>query len=757
MTKKTILSLLIGSTLMIGNQASAAPAHGPFDAPLADEAKVLEMLRKSGKIATLASPEMEQAALARFYRQKSRAHQSHGALAVQEGKVRERILKKIRLNGTARPGDRIPTLLLKSIEKETYHGTMRQDKILAILVDFPDYPKNSVRPELTRMYYPDYTPAHYNDLLFSAKGYQGPNGETFISMRQFYEQQSGQSYSVRGQVAGWYTASKNAADYGNNQNETAVRDLVKEALIQVANDPSIDLAEFDQEDRYDLNGNGNRNEPDGLIDHLMIFHASVGEEAGGGDLGENAIWAHRWNLGNPYPIPGTSSPVGNFNGQYAAYDYTIQPIDAAAGVCAHEYGHDLGLPDEYDTKYSGKGEPVATWSIMSSGSWAGVIGGTEPTGFSAWAKEFLQASLGGNWLHGSNVHVDDLSRRGNVYMLDQANDKGRNDDVVRINLPAKQVPLNPPYAGQFEYHGGKGNDLDNRMVLNLDLTGTQSASLGFKAWYQIEDGFDYARVLVNGQPISGNLTTSDDPNGIGFGIGITGNSGGWVDADFDLSPWAGQQIQLSLQYLSDGGVAEQGLFVDEILLIADGETLVSDGAETDSAFDLAGFVQSNGNEAKDHYYLAEWRSHAGVDQGLAHINVSDQLMRYEPGLLLWYVDNSQSNNWVGQHPGEGFLGVVDADQRPLTWSDGALASTRYQIHDATFSLGMAKPLILNHPSGSFLQDLWIAPKRIFKDSHSYQHDAIPDAGKRLPQYGLKIAVTGQARDMSTGRIIVSKQ
>ncbi|MFA7259671.1 MAG: immune inhibitor A domain-containing protein, partial [Aeromonas bestiarum] len=546
MPKKTIMSLLMGSTLMIGNHAMAAPVHGPFDAPLADEVKVLEMLKKSGRIPTLASPEMEQAALASFYREKSRAYNgSSGTLAVKEGKVRETILKKIRFNGTARPGDRVPTLLLKAIEKEHYQGKMRKDKILAILVDFPDYPKNSVSPELTKMYYPDYTQAHYNDLLFSDKGYAGPNGEKFISMRQFYEQQSGKSYSVRGQVAGWYTASKNAAYYGANATPNTIRDLVKEALIQVANDPAIDLAQFDQEDRYDLNGNGNRDEPDGLIDHLMIFHSSVGEEAGGGDLGEDAIWAHRWNLGTPYPIPGTSSPHGSFGGQFAAYDYTIQPIDAAAGVCAHEYGHDLGLPDEYDTKYTGKGEPVATWSIMSSGSWAGVIGGTEPTGFSAWAKEFLQASLGGNWLHGSNVQLADLSPRGNVYMLDQANDKGRNDDVVRINLPAKQIPLNPPYAGQYQYHGGKANNLDNRMSLKLDLGGRQSASLAFKAWYQIEEGYDYARVLVNGQPIAGNLTTSDDPNGVGFGVGITGNSNGWTDAEFDLTPWAGQQITLT--------------------------------------------------------------------------------------------------------------------------------------------------------------------------------------------------------------------
>lgn len=164
---------------------------------------------------------MEQAALARFYREKSRAYQGHsGTLAVKEGKMRETILKKIRLNGTARPGDRVPTLLLKSIEKEHYNGKMRKDKILAILVDFPDYPKNSVTPDLTKMYYPDYTPEHYNDLLFSGKGYKGPNGETFISMRQFYEQQSGKSYSVRGQVAGWYTADKNAAYYGANATPT---------------------------------------------------------------------------------------------------------------------------------------------------------------------------------------------------------------------------------------------------------------------------------------------------------------------------------------------------------------------------------------------------------------------------------------------------------------------------------------------------------------------------------------------------------
>ena len=38
---------------------------------------------------------------------------------------------------------------------------------------------------------------------------------------------------------------------------------------------------------------------------------------------------------------------------------------------AHEFGHDLGLPDEYDTKYTGNGSPVEAWSLMSGGSWTG--------------------------------------------------------------------------------------------------------------------------------------------------------------------------------------------------------------------------------------------------------------------------------------------------------------------------------------------------------------------------------------------------
>ena len=53
------------------------------------------------------------------------------------------------------------------------------------------------------------------------------------------------------------------------------------------------LATFDVWDRYDYDGDGNFDEPDGYIDHFQSVHAGEGEETGGGAQGEDAIWSHR--------------------------------------------------------------------------------------------------------------------------------------------------------------------------------------------------------------------------------------------------------------------------------------------------------------------------------------------------------------------------------------------------------------------------------------------------------------------------------
>jgi immune inhibitor A len=556
-----------------------------------------------------------------------------------------------------------------------------------------------------------------------------------------------------------------AAYYGNND-DGDIRTLIREALSAAAADPSVNLADFDIEDRFDLDGDGNYWEADGLVDHVMVFHSSVGEEAGGGQLGEDAIWAHRWNLGAPFAIPGTATDTDLLGlGAMGAFDYTVQPADSAVGVVSHEYGHDLGLPDEYDTQYTGRGEPVSSWSIMSSGSWAGRLGGTEPTGFSAWAKEFLQGSMGGNWLHGATVHIDDLSSTGVMGLLDQAASKGTHNDAIRIDLPAKATVVTTPTSGEFAYFGGTGNDLFNRMSLTVDLSAATSASAKFKAWYDIEADWDYAYVYAFGSAgnflgfLAGNVTTDTNPYGQNRGNAITGSSNGWVDAEFDLSAFAGDTITLYFLYETDGYVANPGLYIDDFSVETNNGMVAQGNADSAAeTFAFAGFTADTGINYSEHYYLAEWRTHQGIDAGLGHLNIAGQNMAFDEGLLLWYVDNAYTDNWVGVHPGDGFLGVVDADRHTNTWSDKTAASTRYQIHDAAFGLDKSAKLSLDlkQQFGITMRDNFTKRNPQFDDSVQFISNDIPDAGRNVPNYGLKIRVVSQSADKSVGQILIYK-
>lgn len=760
-------------------KTSFAPQGGaPIDLGIANDERLIEMLKKSGKIAKNATPAEAEKALQKYLQNKAAgASKEPGELHKHEKELNSTLNEKLAgtglVNGKGNKAGQTKGTTVEPVKEEAWNGGKRQDNVLVLLIEYPDYPASQIKPEDTDMYYDEYLKQHYTDMIFGENGYVGPNGEKLVSVKQYYEQQSGGSYTIDGQVAGWYKASQPAAYYGGNNasdNDSNARALVKEALYAAAADRSVDLNNYDQEDRYDLDGDGNYREPDGLIDHLMVVHSSVGEEAGGGQLGADAIWSHRWNLGGVTTLPQTKTKVPYWGGKLAAYDYTIEPADGAAGVFAHEYGHDLGLPDEYDTIYSGAGEAVAYWSIMSSGSWAGKVPGTEPTGFSPYAREFLHATMpGSNWLTGSTIHADDVKSTGVEVLLDQANSKGANNDAVKVDLPDKVNVINTPASGAWEFFGGKGDEADHQMVTQVDLTNASSAILEYDAWYDIESNWDYAMVQVStdGGTSWKSLSTANTNSDLvsdGYPAikenlpGYTGSSNGWIHESIDLSEYAGQSIQLQFRYMTDWGTSLNGFFVDNVKVTADGAELLNDGAEGESAFEFNGFEKHEGKTATKHYYLLEWRSHNGVDEGLKNIRRGASLMTYDSGLVVWYVDNGYDNNWTGVHPGDGYLGVVDADQTINRWSDGALGSTRYQIHDAAFNQGKTEGMFLDYSSilGITMKDNATQRTPIFDDSANYISPVLPDAGRNVPTYGLKFRVLGQSSDGTVGKVLISK-
>jgi immune inhibitor A len=759
-------------------EAQKSHSHSSLDLAIMNDEKLIESFIKRGLLSKDASDAEKQKFLKNYLALKgkvteskesdplaakvkaSQAEKQRNFKDFNNGLLNGKGEKKGHLKGNPDP-----------VNETAYSGGVREDKVLVLAVEYSDFTHNNIKSDESDNYYPDYPLEHYEDMIFGDNGVKGPNGENLVSMKQFYEQQSGGTYSVDGKAYGWLKVPGTAAFYGadrangghDNVAPGGSKKLVADTYA-AAKAAGVPLEDYDFEDPHDLDGDGNLLEKDGLVDHLMIIHAGMGQEAGGGSLGDNAIWSHR--------SAAFVDPDGLGAGKPGFYDYTMMPEDGATGVFAHEYGHDLGYPDEYDTQYTGTGEAVAYWSIMASGSWAGKIPGTEPTGFSPLAKAYLQSSLGGNWTN-DTVEIDweDVSTKGTQVLLDQANSpNGKNAITAKVNLPQKKQFINTPATGTYEYWGGQQDEIDNNMVTSVDLTGKSSATLTFDAWYDIEEQWDFAFVQVsedNGATWKslGNTNTRSDvvpegyPTILNSMPGFTGQSDGWKAQSFDLSAYAGKKVQLRLRYATDWGTSNAGFYADNIKVIADGKTIVEDGAEgTTSSFTLKGFEKSDGNKYSDHYYLLEWRNHKGVDTGLANIKRGESIMSYDGGLVVWYVDPTFTDNWTGVHPGEGFLGVVDAHpETSLVWDmvqgEDVQASSRYHIADAAFGLNPTSGLDLIYPTQTLNLD---SQERVtlFDDSNSFLNTFMPDAGRNIGNYGLKVRVNGQAKDKSVGSIVI---
>jgi LPXTG-motif cell wall-anchored protein len=216
--------------------------------------------------------------------------------------------------------------------------------------------------------------------------------------------------------------------------------------------------------------------------------------------------------------------------------------------------------------------------------------------------------------------------------------------------------------------------------------------------------------------------------------------------------------------------------VDDVRVTADGEEVFADGAEEgQDSFALDGFTKETGTDVTEHYYLIEWRNYAAADTALQHIGFGRSQIAYDPGMVIWYVDNKFDNNWVADHPGEGFLNVVDAHRYLSLWkdedpnddidfdTDPYAVDTDFQIADAAFSLNETVPKEVNlsylpiYGRSTQLNSLPAAPT--FDDSIDHlMYDSeigkvrYPYVGTIVPNYGLKIHVVDQAEDMSTGTV-----
>jgi immune inhibitor A len=614
-----------------------------------------------------------------------------------------------------------------------------------------------------------------------------------VSMRNFYIEQSSNRYTVNGEVTDWVQVPFNEARYGTNLCGSIVCSTVwrfvndstdawvnsQLAAGKTTADLNAYLAQYDVWDRYDYDGDGNFNEPDGYIDHFQSIHAGEGEETGGGAQGTDAIWSHRWYAWFSANGPDGTGPHGLGglrigNTDYWIGDYTVEPENGGVGVFAHEFGHDLGLPDLYDTSGNTGGAENSTgfWTLYSSGSY-GSTGlpadgiGSKPIPMSAYEKIFL------GW---SNYQLFFAGQKASV-KLGPANANTKQAQQLVVILPDKQVDftIGDPYAGSYFYHSGAGNDVDNNMTRPITL-GAGPITLSFQARYQIETCWDYAYVEVstNGgatfSPVQTSASTNDNENGQNFGFGITGTSGSpkvcdalgtpvWVPVTADLSAFANQTIQLRFRYWTDGAVVGTGFSVDEVAITG----LPTDDGETDPGWTYAGYARTTGTTTISFFnaYFAEFRTYQGYDKGLKtgpyNFGFPDtkpnwvEHFPYQDGLLVWYYDTSFDDNNVGDHCASGRCGglFLPVDAHPdlmLRPDNGKVWRPRIQSYDSTFGLEKTDKICL-HTSSTVSQCYGpLSANPLFDDTQSYWVAPDPTinnfgwASVPLPGFGVTIRV-----------------
>ena len=390
-------------------------------------------------------------------------------------------------------------------------------------------------------------------------------------MAEYFEQQSSNRYSVVGDVNGWVKVPFNEARYGRdfcggivcNNTWFLIRDAmsywVQGQLAAGKTDAQIIayLKQFDVWDRYDLDGDGElrraRRLHRPLPDRPCRWRPGCGRPAPGHRrdlepslvrLGSRA--AARSGLpgvnvgsggasgGLPGGIP--NHPVGVWVG-----DYTIQPENGGLGVFAHEYGHDLGLPDLYDTSGNTGGAENSTgfWTLMSSGANIG-DGRTErasATPRPTWAPGRSSSSAGSAATRARAASSTTSSTTARA----RSSTLGPNDAASKLGLQAalrraarqeaRRRTIADPKTGSWLYWSTMGDEINTSMTKAYtvpaggDADGRRLVRHRGALRLRVPRAVDERRHDVDAgpdQPVDAGL---DDQSGFNAsGTGITGSS-----------------------------------------------------------------------------------------------------------------------------------------------------------------------------------------------------------------------------------------
>ncbi|MFT4757794.1 MAG: M6 family metalloprotease-like protein, partial [Vicingaceae bacterium] len=382
-------------------------------------------------------------------------------------------------------------------------------------------------------------------LLYGAN-YRAGDG----SFKAFYETSSGGQLTVTVDVKGWYRAANNFQYYAKDSGDDRAADLVREA-VDAAEVAGTNFLLYD-------------NDSDGDVDGILSVHSGPGAEIGA--QSGLYIWSHRWVLN------GGNLGAAFYDG-VTINDYMINPETRSAadqsisgiGVFCHEFGHNLGLPDLYDTdNTNGDSEGIGNWGLMAAGSYSG--SSNRPSNFSAWCKEEL------GWDTPQNITIGNTGS----YSLNPSSTS--RDEILRVNTSLS----NEYFLIENRQLTGKDSDLPGHglAIWHINTTKTNSSGNSVNANGSLK-GVDLEEADGNNDldnkvnrgdpgdlfPGTSNLIIFDDnsnPSAQNYLLGNTGlqirniveTVGGAVSFDFGQAP--GPPCSASTTFTTNTGSFDDG-------------------------------------------------------------------------------------------------------------------------------------------------------------------------------------------------------
>ena len=401
--------------------------------------------------------------------------------------------------------------------------------------------------------------------------------------------------------------------------------------------------------------------------------------------------------------------------------YNVNPESAVdhVSVVGHEYGHSLGLPDFYST---GNRSTYGSWGLMASDHFQFMtgyarqrLGWIVPRPMEAGQFALRESKYDTGEIHWTRPD-------GTPYVL--AGEGIHNANMYRLGLPT-EILIDEVTSGIRAWYSGSGNDfgcapagghnLDIFVPMLANYPDASAVMLRFQSQYEIEWDWDYGFVLVSADggeswtsltseaPDGTTTINGYNPNQAGcfatYGNGITGVSGTganvvanpdrlqdnypasvWIQDQFDMTAYAGQNVILRFTYFTDAGLAKRGWFIDDVEITADDTVVYSSDFEEDEHSVIFPKnwtrVSTTDGVDTDHAYYLEMRDRIGFDfdsRGQSERGAPS----WQPGVSMLYTDE--------QH-GFGNTGVDNPPAQTLVDAAPTPGSDSPNLDDAAFTV-----------------------------------------------------------------------